>query len=55
VYINDEYLAALPPMKDDENELLGSASHRQPNSHLSCQIPRSNSLDGLGVTIAPES
>src|ERR1700739_1956951 len=43
----------LPPMSDDENDLLDSSSHRQTNSRLPCQLPWSGSLDGLHVTIAP--
>lgn len=38
----------------DEDDLLDSSDHRQPNSRLSCQLPFEPSLDGLRVTIAPE-
>ena len=44
----------LPAMGEDENELLDSSDHRQSNSRLSCQLPFSDALDGLRVTIAPE-
>jgi ferredoxin, 2Fe-2S len=54
VYIDAAFAEAVPPMSDDENDLLDSSAHRQRNSRLSCQIPFSNALDGLSVTIAPE-
>jgi ferredoxin, 2Fe-2S len=39
---------------EDEADLLDSSDHRQANSRLSCQIPFTDALDGLKVTIAPE-
>ncbi|WP_380878301.1 ferredoxin [Sphingomonas sp. DBB INV C78] len=39
---------------DDENDLLDSSDHRVDTSRLSCQIPFTEALDGLRVTIAPE-
>ena len=53
VYVDLEFAAALPPMGDDENDLLDGSEHRRPDSRLSCQIPVTASLDGLRVTIAP--
>ena len=44
----------LPKMGEDENDLLDSTDHRNETSRLSCQIPVSDALDGLIVTIAPE-
>lgn len=44
----------LPPMSEDENDLLDSSDHRQPNSRLSCQLILSDRLDGLALTVAPE-
>lgn len=44
----------LPPISEDENDLLDSSDHRVETSRLSCQIPFSADLDGLRVTIAPE-
>jgi len=44
----------LPPISADENDLLESSDHRAENSRLSCQIPFSDALSGLRVTIAPE-
>jgi 2Fe-2S ferredoxin len=54
VYIEDEYLAALPPVSADEDELLDSSSHRLPNSRLSCQIKITDKTPVLKTTIAPE-
>jgi 2Fe-2S ferredoxin len=41
-------------MSADEDDLLDSTDHRNETSRLSCQIPVSEALDGLIVTIAPE-
>ncbi|HZU63902.1 MAG TPA: 2Fe-2S iron-sulfur cluster-binding protein [Novosphingobium sp.] len=46
--------AALPPMSEDENDLLDGSAHRGATSRLSCQITLGQPLDGLQVTIAPE-
>ena len=54
VHIDDETLAKLPPMSDDENDLLDSSEHRDGNSRLSCQIAIGDELDGATVTIAKE-
>ena len=54
VHVDEAFLAALPPVSADEDDLLDSSAHRQPNSRLSCQLPFSDALDGLKVTIAPE-
>lgn len=54
VHVDEQWLAALPPMGADEDDLLDTSDHRQANSRLSCQIPYSEALDGLTVQIAPE-
>ena len=54
VHVDEDWLAALPPMGADEDDLLDSSDHRRPNSRLSCQIPFSEALDGLRVRIALE-
>jgi len=54
VHVDEAWLGALKPMQADEDDLLDSSSHRQPNSRLSCQIEVGPELDGLRVTIAPE-
>jgi len=54
VYIDQDQDARLPPMSEDESDLLDSSSHREDSSRLSCQITIDDRLDGLRVTIAPE-
>jgi len=54
VYVDPAFADRLPPMSEEENELLDSSSHRQPGSRLSCQLRFGPSLDGLAVQIAPE-
>ena len=48
VYVDEGWLARLPAMGDEENELLdGVAAERRKNSRLSCQIKVTPELDGL--------
>lgn len=47
--------ADLPPMSDDEDDLLESSEHRTPLSRLSCQIRITPDLLGLRVTIPQEN
>lgn len=54
IYVDDTFAGDLPEMTEDENDLLDSSSSRQPNSRLSCQLPISEALAGLRITIAPE-
>ena len=55
VYVDDSFIALLPPADDMENDLLdGVASERQPGSRLSCQITMTADLDGLIVRV-PET
>ena len=55
VYVDDAFVARLPPPDDMENDLLdGVASERQPGSRLSCQITMTADLDGLTVRV-PET
>ena len=54
VYIDPAFADRLPPMSEDENDLLDSSSHRTAASRLSCQILVNEALEGLRVTIAPE-
>ena len=55
VHVGDEWVAAMPPMSEDEDDLLESTEGRTAASRLSCQIPFTDDLDGLAVTIAEES
>lgn len=54
VYVDEAHLTRLPPLQSDEDDLLDGSSYRQLNSRLSCQIPFTQALNGLRVTIAPE-
>lgn len=52
VYVEPSQLALLPAMSEEEDALLdGTASDRQPNSRLSCQITVTQALDGLVVNL----
>ena len=54
VHVDPEWFAQLPPMSEDENDLLDSSSDRTETSRLSCQIQFTSALDGLKVTVAAE-
>jgi ferredoxin, 2Fe-2S len=48
VYVDDIWISRLGAVGDEEDALLdGTASARQPNSRLSCQIKITPDLDGL--------
>ncbi|WP_445748844.1 2Fe-2S iron-sulfur cluster-binding protein [Polaribacter sp.] len=52
-YINSDH--ELPEMSDDEDAMLAEAFHVKENSRLGCQLQITPALDGLEVTLAPES
>lgn len=54
VHVEPGFETLLPPMGEDENDLLDSASDRDSSSRLSCQIPITPDLNGLTVRIAAE-
>jgi 2Fe-2S ferredoxin len=55
VYIDEGNTIPLPPIQDYEDELLKVvAAQRRPTSRLACQIPVSDSLDGLVVHMPEE-
>jgi len=54
VHVDPEFADRLPPMSEDENDLLDSSDHRNAHSRLSCQLTFGDDLDGLRVTIADE-
>ena len=54
VHVDEEWVAALPLMESDEDDLLDISDYRTANSRLSCQIKFAPALDGLRVAIAPE-
>lgn len=54
VHVDPAFADKLPPMSGDEDDLLDSSDHRTETSRLSCQIPMTDALDGMRVSIAPE-
>ena len=54
VHVDPAFAPLLPPMSEDENDLLDSSGDRDETSRLSCQIPFTDALDGLRVRIAEE-
>jgi 2Fe-2S ferredoxin len=54
VHVDPAFADVLPPMREDENDLLDSSDHRNEFSRLSCQVPVTGALEGLKVTIAQE-
>ncbi|HTY49816.1 MAG TPA: phosphotransferase [Steroidobacteraceae bacterium] len=54
VYVDPQWVDRLPPAQSDERELLADLAHYETNSRLSCQIPLTDALAGLRVTIAPD-
>jgi len=54
IWVDEAWVAKLPPCQGDELELLREMSSFKPNSRLSCQVPFTEALAGLRVTIAPD-
>ncbi|MCK1534460.1 MULTISPECIES: 2Fe-2S iron-sulfur cluster-binding protein [unclassified Bradyrhizobium] len=55
VYVEEASLSKLKPADENEDAMLDIAPERRLNSRLACQIPLSDELDGLTVTLAPGS
>jgi len=53
VYVDPAFARRLPPMNDDERDLLASSDHQTQSSRLSCQILLTDDMDGIRLTIAP--
>lgn len=52
VYVAGELDTQIPPVAEDEDEMLEeAASERRPTSRLSCQILMTDTLDGLVVQL----
>jgi 2Fe-2S ferredoxin len=50
VYVDESWLARLPPMEEMEDAMLDcTAEPRRPNSRLSCMLTMGAELDGLVV------
>ena len=54
VHVDPAFFDKLPPISEDEDDLLDSSDDRDEYSRLSCQIPFTAALDGLKVRIAEE-
>ena len=54
VHVDPAFADRLPPMRQDEDDLLESSGDRDATSRLSCQVPFGWELDGIRVTIAAE-
>ena len=55
VYVDPSFANKLSQKSEDENDLLDSSKGRTEQSRLSCLIIFSDELDGLRVSIAPET
>ncbi len=52
VYVSPEWLARLPvPSADELSMLEMTASPRQANSRLSCQLIATNTMDGMAIAL----
>ncbi len=54
VQIDPQFVDKLPPLSEDENDLLDSSDYRTAMSRLSCQLTVNTGLEGLRIIIAPE-
>jgi ferredoxin len=52
-YVQSEH--ELPEISEDEDAMLAEAFHVEDNSRLGCQIQMTPEINGLEVTLAPES
>ena len=51
VVVDPVWADRLPPVSDDEEAMLDTVFDLRPTSRLSCQIPLSDALDGLRVSL----
>lgn len=54
VHVDAAYLNRLPPVSEDEDDLLDAVEDRDATSRLSCQLPVSEALEGMRVVIGAE-
>ncbi|HZU63827.1 MAG TPA: 2Fe-2S iron-sulfur cluster-binding protein [Novosphingobium sp.] len=54
VHVDPAFADKLPAITADEDDLLDSSDHRDGNSRLACQLPITEALEGLKITIAQE-
>ncbi|MBL3677397.1 MAG: 2Fe-2S iron-sulfur cluster binding domain-containing protein [Alphaproteobacteria bacterium] len=52
VYVDPDWLDALPRMSDEEEEMLDGAFDQEDTSRLSCQLIMTARLNGLRLTLA---
>ncbi|HZV09725.1 MAG TPA: 2Fe-2S iron-sulfur cluster-binding protein, partial [Novosphingobium sp.] len=52
VHVDPAFADKLPAITADEDDLLDSSDHRDGNSRLACQLPITEALEGLKITIA---
>jgi 2Fe-2S ferredoxin len=55
VYVDEAWVDRIPAAQQQEVDMLDFGVAVQENSRLSCQIKMNAELDGLQVTLAPES
>lgn len=55
VYVAEAWQGRLPPAQQQEVDMLDFGVAVQENSRLACQIRLTEDLDGLELTLAPES
>jgi len=55
VFVDAAWRSKLPPRSEEEYELVSSTENfDEESSRLSCQIPFTEALSGIKVTVAPE-
>ncbi len=55
IYVDEAWLDKVPAASIEEENMLDEVPNVESNSRLSCQILMSEELDGLKVTLAPNS
>ncbi len=55
IVVASEWFGKLPEASEEEEDMLDLAAGVQRTSRLSCQIVLDQELDGIAVTIPPES
>ena len=54
VYVENEWLAKIDSINEEEESMLDQAFNVKKNSRLSCQIEFNDRLNGIKVKLAPE-
>lgn len=52
VYVDEPWIDRLPPMREEEQDMLDEAFNVEDSSRLSCQLIMDESLDGLALRLA---